>query len=182
MLDILFSGQLLAAALVSASVYALVSLGLNLVYGTMRLLNVAHGDIAMLGGYVAYWSLTALGVTPLWSLSCTGALAGVVGVLAYRHLFWHVLNASPDAVRSESNSLLVFFGVSVIVQNTIALGFTATARGYQYLGDVIHIGNAAITGNRLATLVVSAVLCLAACLSGCYFVISTSANISIRCC
>ncbi len=161
MLDILFSGQLLAAALVSASVYALVSLGLNLVYGTMRLLNVAHGDIAMLGGYAAFWFFTVLGVAPLWSLFATGALAGLVGVLAYRHLFRRVLVSSPDAIRSESNSLLVFFGVSVIVQNTIALGFTATARGYQYLGDVIQIGNAAITQNRLATLLVSGALCLA---------------------
>jgi Branched-chain amino acid transport system / permease component len=45
----IFSGQLLASVLVLASLYALVAIGLNLVYGTMRLLNVAHGELVMLG-------------------------------------------------------------------------------------------------------------------------------------
>ena len=54
MLDTLASGQLLAAALALGALYALVALGLNMVYGTMRLLNVAHGDLVMLGGYATY--------------------------------------------------------------------------------------------------------------------------------
>ena len=48
-MDILFSGQLFAAALITGALYALTALGLNLVYGTMRLLNVAHGDLVMIG-------------------------------------------------------------------------------------------------------------------------------------
>ena len=57
-LDVLLSGQLLFSALVTGSLYALVALGLNLVYGTMRMLNVAHGDLVMLGAYAAYWAFT----------------------------------------------------------------------------------------------------------------------------
>ena len=53
--DVLLSGQLLFAALVTGSLYALVALGLNLVYGTMRVLNVAHGDLVMLGAYGALY-------------------------------------------------------------------------------------------------------------------------------
>jgi len=49
------SFQLLLAALIAGSIYALVALGLNLIYGTMRLLNVAHGEFLMIGAYVAYW-------------------------------------------------------------------------------------------------------------------------------
>ena len=64
----LFSGQLLIAALVLAAMYGLVALGLNLIYGTMRLLNVAHGEILMLGGYLAYWTFTLTGVGPVWSM------------------------------------------------------------------------------------------------------------------
>ena len=55
-------GQLLFAALVTGSVYALIALGLNLVYGTMRMLNVAHGDVVMLGAYAAFWALHAAGI------------------------------------------------------------------------------------------------------------------------
>ena len=51
-------GQLLFAALVTGSLYALVALGLNLVYGTLRMLNVAHGDVVMLGAYGAYWAFS----------------------------------------------------------------------------------------------------------------------------
>ena len=51
-----------------AALYALVAMGLNLVYGTMRLLNIAHGELVMLGGYITYWSFTRLGISPLLSM------------------------------------------------------------------------------------------------------------------
>lgn len=149
MLDLLLSGQLLAAALIAASLYALISLGLNLVYGTMRLLNVAHGDLAMLGGYAAYVAFTVAGISPLWALVVTALAAAGLGLVAYRYLFARVIRPGSDAVRSESNSLLLFFGVSVVLQNLAALGFTATPRGYEYLSNVVPLGNAAITANRL---------------------------------
>ncbi len=162
MLDLLLSGQLLAAALISASLYALISLGLNLVYGTMRLLNVAHGDLAMLGGYAAFVAFTLAGLSPLLSLPAIAIIAALLGVLAYRYLFGLIIRSGSDGGRSESNSLLLFFGVSVILQNLAALGFTATPRGYEYLSSVIPLGNAAVTANRLvvfalATLIVSGV-------------------------
>lgn len=160
MLDLLLSGQLFAAALIAASLYALVSLGLNLVYGTMRLLNVAHGDLAMLGGYAAFMAFSLAGLTPLVALMGIAVVAGMLGMLAYRYLFARVLDPGGDAVRSESNSLLLFFGVSVIVQNLAALGFTATPRGYEYLSNVVTLGNASITANRLAMLAVASVIVL----------------------
>lgn len=57
-LDIVTSGQLLLAAIITGTIYATVGLGLNLVYGTMRLLNVAHGDVLMLGAYLAFWAFS----------------------------------------------------------------------------------------------------------------------------
>jgi len=67
-MDVLLSGQLLVAALVLGSVYALVALGLNLIYGTMRLLNIAHGEIVMIGAYVAYWCFVLLNIGPIISM------------------------------------------------------------------------------------------------------------------
>jgi len=63
--------------------------------------------------------------------------------------------------RVESNSLLLFFGISIIVQNAAALAFTANNRGYQYLDNVVVIGDARIAGNRLAALVIAAIACFA---------------------
>jgi branched-chain amino acid transport system permease protein len=160
-LDLLLSAQLLIAALVAASLYALVALGLNLVYGTMRLLNVAHGDVVMLGGYGAFVGFSLAGVSPLIALALVAMLAGAVGVAAYRWLFARLLVAGTQAGRSESNSLLLFFGVSVILQNLVALGFTGTPRGYEYLGQVVTFGEVAITGNRLVATSIAAALVIA---------------------
>lgn len=52
--DVFLSQQLLFATLVTGALYAIIALGLNLVYGTMRLLNVAHGELVMVGAYVGY--------------------------------------------------------------------------------------------------------------------------------
>src|ERR1700746_2819350 len=81
--SVLLSGQLLAAVLVLASLYALVAIGLNLVYGTMRLLNVAHGELVMLGGYGVYWGFVRFGISPLLSALIAMVLAALAGAFIY---------------------------------------------------------------------------------------------------
>jgi branched-chain amino acid transport system permease protein len=159
-MSVLLSGQLLAAALVLAALYALVAMGLNLVYGTMRLLNIAHGELVMLGGYITYWSFTRLGMNPLLSMAVAPVLGACLGGLIYIVLFRHLLRSPKLAARVEANSLLIFFGVSVIFQNVMALLFTSTQRGYVYLNQVIQIGNVAMTANRLILFVVASSACL----------------------
>jgi len=157
-IETLASGQLLFAALAAGATYALVALGLNLVYGTMRLLNVTHGDLVMLGGYAAYWGFTLAGISPLLALPGIALAAAALGSAAYHGLFRRMLGTSAAGARLESNSLLLFFGVSIIIQNAAALAFTATPRGYEYLSEVHRFGNIALTGNRLAALLVAAAL------------------------
>ncbi len=157
----LLSGQLLVAALVLGVTYGLVALGLNLIYGTMRLLNVAHGEILMLGGYLAYWSFTITGIGPIYSMFVAMALAGLLGAGVYRFLCRRVLRTSKLVAQVEANSLLVLFGVSIILQNVIALSFTATARAYPYLDQIIPIGDFQVTANRLVVLAIGLAVCLA---------------------
>jgi branched-chain amino acid transport system permease protein len=152
------AGQLLFAALVSGSLYALVALGLNLVYGTLRLLNVAHGDLVMIGAYVGFWLFTLLGLSPVISLVAAAAVCGGLGWLVYVGLFRKLLATPELAQRLEANSLILFYGVSVILQNVAALAFTSSSRGYQYLNQVHHIGDVAATGNRLILLAVAAAI------------------------
>ena len=158
-MDAILSGQLLAAALVTGALYALTALGLNLVYGTMRLLNVAHGDLVMIGAYVAFWAFSLTALSPLVSLIGAGALAALFGAALYYGLFQRMFDGSRAAQRLEANSLLLFFGVSVILQNVAALQFSGTPRGFQYLSDVYRLGNVALTGNRIAAFAVAMVLC-----------------------
>ncbi len=122
----------------------------TLVYGTMRLLNIAHGELVMLGGYITYWSFTSLGNKPI---AVHGGRAdpwsGVSARSFTSSLFRRLLRSPKLAARVEANSLLIFFGVSVIFQNVMALLFTSTQRGYVYLDQVIQIGSVAMTANRL---------------------------------
>jgi branched-chain amino acid transport system permease protein len=159
--EILLSGQLLFAALSTGAFYALIGLGLNLVYGTMRLLNVAHGDIMMIGAYIAFWGFTWLGISPALGIIVAACAGVLLGWLVYLGLFRRMLASPALLQRLEGNSLLVFFGVSVILQNLTALFFSASPRGYRYLDDVYHLGDVAMTGNRLMVLGVALAICLA---------------------
>jgi branched-chain amino acid transport system permease protein len=163
LIDTLLSGQLLFAALVTGSLYALVALGLNLVYGTMRMLNVAHGDLVMLGAYATFWAVSLLGVSPLLAAPVVALGGAGLGVVLYAGVFRRLLaSGTPSsAARLEGNSLLLFFGLSIVVQNIAALAFTPNNRAYSALGDVVRIGNVSMTGNRLAALLIAGGCCVA---------------------
>ncbi len=151
----LFSGQLLIAALVTGSIYALMATGLNLIYGTMRMINVAHGDFVMMGAYLAYWSFTFWKIGPLAAAIPAIAIGAVFGIVLYRTVFISLLRSGRSAERMEANSLLVFFGISVIIQNVVAMAFTNNQRGYQYLDQIVHFGDNSVTLNKLVVLFVS---------------------------
>jgi len=164
-MDALLSPELLIATLALAAIYALIALGLNLIYGAMRLLNVAHGEIMMLGAYLTFGLFSFWQVSPLVALVPAMLVAALLGGVLYelliRRLSQHAL-----AQRIEANSLLVFFGLSVILQNLGALLFSANARSLNYMETLMQIGSVSIALNRLviiaasstATLVVMAFL------------------------
>lgn len=160
-MSVILSGQLLSAVLVLAALYSLVAIGLNLVYGTMRLLNVAHGDLLMLGGYVAYWGFAKWGISPLLSAVVAMALGAALGTLVFVTLIRRMFASPRLLARVESNSLLVFFGISTVVQNVTALAFSANNRGYSYLDGVVAIGDTRIAANRLVALVIATAACAA---------------------
>ena len=161
-MDILLSPQLLAAALITGVLYALISLGLNLIYGTMRLLNVAHGDLVMIGAYVAFMAFSLFNVGPLISMFGAAIICGGLGWLAYKSVLQNLLANSEILARLEENSLLLFFGISVVVQNLVILFFTADRQGYEYLSAIVEIADVRLTGARLAVLVVGSVISIVA--------------------
>jgi len=158
----LLSPQLLLAALVTGLVYALVALGLNLIYGTMRLLNIAHGELVMIGAYAAFWLFTLAAVPPPVAMLVAVALAALLGHAVFAGLFRGILVSTTVIERIEANSLLLFFGISVVLQNLVALAFTSNIRAYRYLDGVIDFGPVAIAGNRLLVFAVALAVTLGA--------------------
>lgn len=102
--------------------YALFAAGLSLIFGVMRLVNIAHGDLIVLAAYVAYVVVSTTGLHPLLSLVIVIPLMGVFGYL----LQVAILNRT----RSEDilPPLLVTFGISIIIQNALLTGFSADSR------------------------------------------------------
>jgi branched-chain amino acid transport system permease protein len=115
-------GQLLINGIMLAGLYGLLALGLNLVFGVMRVINFAHGELVMLGAFLTFWGWSALGLHPLVALPLSAAVLFGVGWVLQRFLMERVLGGPPMA------ALLVTFGLSLIIINAGLLVFGADIR------------------------------------------------------
>lgn len=144
--------QLILGVLVGA-LYGLAAAGLSLTFGVLRVLNVAHGELLMLGGYGTFWLFTLWQIDPFLSLLYVAPAMFVLGLLLYGALFQFVVQANEE-VRIK-NSLLIGFGLTLIL-HTLAIHFwTADERAVttSYGGAVVRIGVFAVPLIRLASLV-----------------------------
>jgi branched-chain amino acid transport system permease protein len=152
--------QVLFTGLIIGGIYALIAVGLNMIYGTTRLLNIAHGEVIMLGAYVTFWLYTLYGISPLASVVAVTFLAALLGAIVCRWIFIPVIKASKSVVILESNSLLIFFGLSIIFTNIASLLWTTDARGYSYLTGVVNVLGVPLMKNRLWALGLSFGVCV----------------------
>lgn len=106
------------------------------------MLNVAHGDFLMLGAYFTYFSVTLLHLNPFASIIIVGPSMISIGLLVYALIFRRVVSLSRTAGELEFRSLLLFFGLSFVIQNLAVIMWTATYRGYESpaLGSVTILG------------------------------------------
>jgi branched-chain amino acid transport system permease protein len=136
-------GQVVISGLLAGSIYALVALGLGLIFGVMRVLNVAHGPLMMLGAYTTFWLFQWLGLNPYLSLLVTMPLLFLVGVGLQRLLVRRVVDAP------ELSSLLLTFGVSIALVNLAQLAFTSDLRSVEFLTGSFIVGPFALSKSRL---------------------------------
>ena len=73
--------ELIVSGLITGGIYALVALGLNLQYGLMRILNIAHGEFLMLGAYLTWMMQTTFNLSPLWMLPVSFVLLMALGLV-----------------------------------------------------------------------------------------------------
>lgn len=102
--------------------YALFAAGLSLIFGVMRLVNIAHGDLIVLAAYVALTCVTLTGMNPLIAILVVAPLSALAGYALQRFIFNRTLG--PDILPP----LLVSFGLSVIIQNALLQVYTADSR------------------------------------------------------
>jgi branched-chain amino acid transport system permease protein len=103
--------------------YTLLATGLSLGFGVMRFVNLAHGDMAILGAFMALSTSTQLGINPLVALAVVMPGAFVVGYLLQRFVFDRLIGGDP------SFQIVATFGISILIQNALLKKYTADTRG-----------------------------------------------------
>jgi branched-chain amino acid transport system permease protein len=144
--------ELTASGLITGGVYALVALGLNLQYGLMRILNIAHGEFLMVGAFVTWTAHTLLGLSPLLMVPVSFALLMGAGLVIHRLVFRRLTRTSPDLDVFEARGLMVSFGLMFLVQNFAQLLWGGDLRGYDYLTAPVAVGGAQFAANKLVLL------------------------------
>ncbi len=141
--------ELLASGLITGGIYALVALGLNLQYGLMRILNIAHGEFLMLGAYLTWMMQTQFGLHPLLMVPVSFALLMALGWVIHRMCFKRLTATSPNLDIFEARGLMVAFGLMFLVQNLVSYVWGGDLRGYDFMTDPVKLGNAQFAGNKL---------------------------------
>jgi branched-chain amino acid transport system permease protein len=151
--------ELIASGIITGSIYALVALGLNLQYGLMRILNIAHGEFLMLGAFITWVAQTSLGLSPLLMLPVCFALMMGLGLVIHRLVFQRLTDTSPNLDIFEARGLMVCFGLMFLVQNFASWVWGGELRGYDYMADPVSVplpgGHAQFAANKLVVLALS---------------------------
>ena len=141
--------ELVASGLITGGIYAVVALGLNLQYGLMRILNIAHGEFLMVGAYLTWMVQTSFGLSPLLMVPVSFAVLMAIGVAVHWLCFRRLTATSPNLDVFEARGLMVSFGLMFLVQNFVSLVWGGDLRGYDYLTDPVKFGDAQFAGNKL---------------------------------
>ena len=140
------------------SVYAIIALGYTMVYGIAKMLNFAHGDVIMVGGYVVFVTVSNMGVNPYVAILISMAVCTVLGITIERVAYKPLRGTSPLAV------LITAIGVSYLLQNLALLIFGADTKAFTSVVTVPNVelfnGQLTISGVTIVTVIACIVIML----------------------
>ena len=116
--------QILVLGLALGGVYALMGAGLSLVFGVMRIVNLAHPSLIMLGAYVAYWAFRLGGIDPMIILPVALVILAATGVLLYKLVF----EREARSAQYSEMTVLLTFALAMVVEGALGTAFTNTQR------------------------------------------------------
>lgn len=138
------------------SVYALIALGYTMVYGIAKMLNFAHGDVIMIGGFVVFTAVNGMGLPPVLAILLAVGICTILGVTIERVAYKPLRMASPLAV------LITAIGVSYLLQNLALLIFGANPKSFNSVVKVPAIklagGQLTISGETTVTVITCIVI------------------------
>ena len=107
----------------TGGLYALFACGLSLMFGVMKVVNLAHGDLAVVAGYLAVGAIALTHMPVLWTIPVVIVLMAVIGYILQRSIIQGAIS------RGELTTLIVTFGLSIVIENGLQQFFTANSRG-----------------------------------------------------
>ncbi len=145
--------QILVLGLALGGVYALMGSGLSLVFGVMRIVNLAHPSLILAGAYVAYWAFRLYGVDPLLILPVAAVILGATGLVLYKFVF----EREARSAKYSEMTVLLTFALAMVVEGGLGAAFTNTQRvtSPDYATDAFFIGSVFIPKGQLYAGIVS---------------------------
>ncbi|WP_333841456.1 branched-chain amino acid ABC transporter permease [Limnohabitans sp.] len=139
--------QVLINGMVLGSVYALIALGLTMVFSIMRVVNFAHGQMYMVGAFIVYYVYGQFAM-PFWfALMCAAVLLGLIGVL-FNQIFFQPVLAN---AKREENSMLMAVGTALLLENLALTFFGEKQRGVPPVVDGAFIYGDITEGGAILT-------------------------------
>lgn len=133
--------ELIAFGLILGSVYALIAVGLSLIFGVCGIVNVAHGDFVMLGAYATFGAWSFVGVNPILALPISMLLLFIFGTAVGHFLIRFVSD------KGLMPSMMLTFGLSMVIWNTAESLFTPQFRSVDYMSEPVNIGFVTASGS-----------------------------------
>ncbi|MCW4033288.1 MAG: branched-chain amino acid ABC transporter permease [Candidatus Bathyarchaeota archaeon] len=129
--------------------FGLIGMGLTIIFGIMKVLNIATGAMIVLGAFTAYWMLMIFGINPLIGVVIAGAFGLIVGAIIYQLVVRRVVRAQ------MLSSLLALFGVMMVLENIMMHLWGTNPRSIPVFYPSINIGLVTISGTRAVVALLS---------------------------
>jgi branched-chain amino acid transport system permease protein len=150
--------QVLVNAIVLSANYALIALGITLIFSIMSVLNFAHGQMFMIGAFMVYYVYGVWKLPYALGLVAAAVVVGLIGVLFQKFFFQRVQRIATR----EENSMLLAVGTALLLENLALFAFGEKQRGVPpVVSGVLKVGNAFLPANRLLVVVISLTLIVA---------------------
>jgi branched-chain amino acid transport system permease protein len=153
--------QSLVFGILVGGLFGLAAVGLSLVFGVTKFLNVSHGELLMLGGYAGFWMFTLYGLDPFISLPLTILFLMLLGFVLYRLVFVRMAKLNEES--KIRNTMLVGFGLGLVMQNVALRLWTADDRGIttSYSSQVFELFGVRFPIVRVLSFLIAVVVLLA---------------------
>lgn len=144
----------LIQGLVLGAVYGMATMGLSLIFGVLKVVNVGHGAFIMVGAFITLWLFNVLGINPILAVPVAFIVGMGLGLLFYYIIIQRLIKAP------ELATLLATFSIGILLEETIKLIFGSEFRGYNWVVGKINLGITVLPMSKIYACIGSMVIAL----------------------